>query len=244
MELINMILIIMVTLTSMAAILFLLNIKQRRTKKIDLDNIKFYLEEYLKEFNAFKILELDTKLKIDNIENSMYTSTTYITAIFAIIIIYVFRLIGSKSVKSIENLIIIMGIAIIFIAFAFIVLFLTKKAITKKMILKNNILEVNDNKEIKTYQLDRCNIKFDLKTIHKDTPNTHRYIDIYINNDKLTSKEFNIYDFETYIAFIIFANLLKTQDIEKIKNLNNNDIEKFQQNYTYTTEDSSVTKEI
>lgn len=46
MELINMILIIMVTLTSMAAILFLLNIKQRRIRNIDLNNIKFYLEEY------------------------------------------------------------------------------------------------------------------------------------------------------------------------------------------------------
>ena len=69
------------------------------------------------------------------------------------------------------------------------------------------------------------------------------YKEKYFNNDKFSSKGYNIYDFEFYIAFILFVNLLKINDIEKIKNLTNNDIEKLQQNYIYNAENLSSVRE-
>ncbi len=240
MELTNMLLMILVAIVFVITILFVLNIRERINRKIDINNIKFYLEEYLKEFNTSEILELYTKVKINN-----NTPTTiknpflrFLIAILITVPICVLRLIVPNFVKSLNDIILIAGIGIIFIVFALIIFFLTKSATTKKIILRNNIIELNDNNnETKIYQLATCNIKYNLQTI--GTFKQHRYINIYFNNDKFTSKEYNIYDFELYIAFIIFINLLKTDDIEKIKSLTNNDIEKLKQNYIYNEENLS-----
>lgn len=241
MELINIVLIIIVLLCTIAPVLFILNLRKRITRKIDINNIKFYLEEYLKEFNICQSLELNTKLKIED-NNTPPIKHPLLLVIFICIPFCVLRCYKPKFEsfeKSLENIIIIAGIGFLFcIVTALIIFFLTKRATTKQIILRNNIIEVNNINKTKTYQLSICNIKYDLQTIY-NSRGPHRYIDIYFNNDKFSSKGYNIYDFEFYIAFILFVNLLKINDIEKIKNLTNNDIEKLQQNYIYNAENLS-----
>ena len=138
MEFIGNVLMIIGGLATIGIFFFALNIlkiKEKNNRKIDINNIKFYLEEYLKEFNTSKILELDIKVKMDNnTQTPMHPFLTILIAIITTVPICVLRLIGPKFVKSLDDIILIAGLGIIFFAFTFIILFLTQRATTKKII--------------------------------------------------------------------------------------------------------------
>ena len=114
----------------------------------------------------------------------------------------------------------------------------SKEVTIQKVILKNNIIELFDknNNKVKDYQVDQVNIKYDI-LIRGGRWET-RYINIYFNDDNYTSIANNNYGIEayieSYIAFVIFINLLKSNKLEKINNLNDEEIKKLQQNYIYS----------
>lgn len=116
----------------------------------------------------------------------------------------------------------------------------SKGTTIQKIMLKNNIIELYDksNDKFKTYLLDQVDIKYDI-LIRGGRMDT-RFINIYFNDDNYTSIANNNYDIEayieSYIAFVIFINLLKTNELEKLNNLNNDELKKIISNFTYSEE--------
>lgn len=207
-------------------LLYICVIKARQFMDVKQDTIKDYIEEYLKEYRNSHLVELNTKIKLDDAPKMSLAFATGIS-ILVIIFIYIFKFILR------ENLLIGCLICIFLVIIIGIIYFLTKGPTIKKISLKNNIVELYDSKdEIKTYQLDEINIKYNIRFGYK----SHKYINIYLNNDIYTSNSYNVYKFEPYIAFVILVNLLKTNDTEGIDNINNDDIKKLQQKFTYSEE--------
>ena len=193
------------------------------------DTIKDYIKEYMKKYVACQFVEIESKIK--KVEQTQEMPNPFIMVAIPFIVILIY------SFKSILHINFFMGylIGVIFVFGSLIVFLLTKKPSIKRILFKNNMIELYySNDEIKTYQLDQTNIKYIL--LGNYGYKRHKYINIYFNDDKYTSNEYNIYNFEPYIAFVIFLNLLKRNELEKINSLNDSDIKILQNNFTYNEE--------
>lgn len=228
MGIMNVLLIIITVLGAFLPIVLLGHKRKKILSKPKQDTIKDYLKIYKEKIEKYQLVEIDSQIKVDE-PQTMSQSMAIVVTIFTIIFIYVFKFIIR------ENFFIGFFIVVFYVFGGLIIFLLTKKPKIKKILLKNNVIELYDsNDEIKTYQLDLTNVKYNIKIYRESSARrSHKYINIYFNNDKYTTKEFTVYDYESYIAFIIFVNLLKRNELEKINNLNNDDIKGLQQNFIY-----------
>ena len=196
------------------------------------ETTKDYIKEYLKKYNTCQLVEINSKIKKVDETQRISQPFAIILIIFIVILIYSFIYIIRK------NFFIGFVICVIFVFGGLIIYLLTKKPTIKKIVLKNNVIELyNGDEEVKIYRLDKTNVRYNIK-IHRENSalQKHKYINIYFNNDKYTSIEYNIYNYEYYIAFVLFIDLLKRNEIEKINDLNDEDIKRLQQNIKYSEE--------
>ena len=229
MRIMNVLLIIITVLGAFLPIVLLGHKRKKILSKPKKETIKDYLKIYKEKIEKHQLVEIDSQIKVDE-PQTMSQSMAIVITIFTIILIYAFKFIIR------ENFFIGFFIVVFYVFGALIIFLLTKKPTIKKILLKNNVIELYDsNDEIKKYQLDLTNVKYNIKIYRESSARrSHKYINIYFNNDKYTTKEFTIYDYESYIAFVILVSLLKRNELEKINNLNDNEIEKLQQNFTYS----------
>ena len=223
-EITNTLLIMSLTLmVCLIIMLIFLIIFIKRRKLLKQNTIKEYLKEYFEKYFNSQLVELDTKI--------LSAETEKVSKIFLlvsiIILCLVTELITSFIVdfEPIEPLILICGILVI-------CAISMKVPGVKKIKLKNNVIELyNSNNEIKSYQLEKTNIKYNMRT-HR----LNRYINIFFNDDKYSSYWYGVQNYTPYIAFVIFINLLKRNELEKINNLNDEDIKRLQQDIKYNEE--------
>lgn len=201
----------------------------RKEKSIIKQNtIQDCLKEYYKKYNNQQIIELDTKLK----PNEMYKmSSPFVIVICISIVILEF---ACKFIIPENRFISMLIICVVFILFAILFIFLTKTITIQKIVLRNNIIELYDemDNKIEEYELDKINIKYNILTGRYE----HKSIYIYFNGEYYSSAAYNIYNFEPYIAFVIFVNLLKRNELERLNNLNNDELKKIISNFTYSEE--------
>lgn len=231
MGIINTILLIIVTIfASLLPIMLFIFLEKKEKQSIQKpDIIKDYIKEYMKNYAAYQLVEIDSKIKKVEKTQEMPHPLVIVAIFFIFILIY--------SFKSILRMNFFIGylIGAIFVFGSLIIFLLTKKPTITKIILKNNVIELYDsNNEIETYQLDNIDIKYNILGSYR--PRQNKFINIYFNNDRYSSLEFNVYNFNPYIAFVIFINLLKSNELEKINNLNDDDIKRLQQNFIYSEE--------
>ena len=223
----NILIIIVATFGSLLPIMVFIYLGNKEKQSIPKPNtIKDYIKEYMKNYNTCQFVEIDSKIKKVEPTKENLNPFVMIAIIFIVILMYSFKPILRT------NFFIGYLIGVIFVFGGLIVCLLTQKPSVKKIVLNNNLIELyysNDEKE--TYQLEQTNIKYDL--LGNYGYKRHKYINIYFNADKYTSDEYNIYNFEHYIAFIIFINLLKRNELEKVNSLNDDDIKRLQQNFIY-----------
>lgn len=221
--------IILVIITALFAIFPIIMIINRKEKSIIKQNtIQDCLKEYYKRYNNYQLIDLDTKLK----PNEMYKmSSPFVIVLCIFIVILEF---ACKLIIPENRFISLLIISVVFILFAILFAFLLKGTTIQKMLLRNNRIELydNSNNKSKEYELDKINIKYDILTGRYE----HKSIYIYFNDDYYSSAAYNIYNFEPYIAFVIFINLLKRNELEKINNLNDDEIKSLQQNFIYSEE--------
>lgn len=222
MAIINVLLIIITALCALLPIIIIINRKQKSIIKPN--TIQSCLKEYYRKYNHDQLIELDSKLKPNEMEK-MSSPIAIVLCIFIAILVFVCKFI------ILDLLVLLIIVCVVLILFAILFAFLLKGTTIQKMILKNNVIELYDESDnkVKEYQLDKINVKYDILTGRYE----HKSIYIYFNDDYYSSSAYNIYNFETYIAFVIFANLLKRNELEIINNLNNDDIERLQQKFTY-----------
>lgn len=228
----NIFLMIIILIGCLPLMLVILFEKKDRQDVSKQETTKDYIKEYLKKYNTCQFVEINSKIKKVDETKKMSQPFAIILIIFLVILICSFKYIIRKNF--------FMGfmICVIFVFGGLVIYLLTKKPTIKKIVLKNNVIELyNSDEEVKIYQLDKTNVRYNIK-IHRENSNLkrHKYINIYFNNDKYTSIEYNIYNYEYYIAFILFIDLLKRNDIGKINNLNDEDIKRSQQNIQYSEE--------
>jgi len=223
----NILIIIVATFGSLLPIMVFINLENKEKQSIPKQNtIKDYIKEYMKNYSTCHFVEINSKIK-----KAEQTQNPFILVaiIFIVILIYAF-----KSI-ILANFFIGYLIGVIFVFGSLIVCLLTQKPSVKKIVLNKTLIELYySNNEIKTYQLDQTNIKYNL--LGNYGYKSHKYINIYFNDDKYTSNEYNLYNFEHYIAFVIFINLLKRNELEKINTINDDEIKSLQQNFIYHEE--------
>ena len=226
----NILLIIVATFGSLLPIMLFIFLDKKEKQSIPKqDTIKDYIKEYMKNYVDCQFVEIDSKILKNEQTQEIPNPFIMVAILFIVILIYSF-----KSILRI-NFFIGYLIGVIFVFGSLIVFLLTKKTSIKKISFKNNMINLYySNDEIITYQLDQTNIKYNL--LGNYGYKRHKYINIYFNDDTYTSNEYNIYNFEPYIAFVIFLNLLKRNELEKINSLNDSDIKILQNNFTYNEE--------
>lgn len=231
MGIINIILVIITALGAFLPIVLLGHKRKKILSKPKQETIKDYLRIYKEKIEKYQLAEINSQIKVDE-EQTMSQSMAIVVTIFTIILIYAFKFIIR------DNFFIGFFIVIFYVFGSLIIFLLTKKPTIEKILLKNNVIELYDsNDEIKTYQLNLTNVRYNIKIYRESSARrSHKYINIYFNNDKYTSKEFTIYDYESYIAFVILVNLLKRNELEKANNLSDDDIKRLQQNFIYSKE--------
>ena len=200
----------------------------RKEQNIKQVTIKEYIEEYLEKYKNSQLIEFDSKLKPDEAHQVMRIYLIVFSIIFPILMCC-FKFI---IVKSLFIGFFILGLCVLCCIMC---PFLIRGTTTiEKIRLKSNVIELyNRHDEGKSYRLDEINLRYEIHDFRVRYGIT-KYINIYFNNDKYTSFEYKIHNFEPYIAFVILVNLLKANDIEKINNLNDEDIEKLQQKFIYS----------
>ena len=214
--------IILIIITALFAIFPIIMIRNRNKKFIIKQNmIQDCLKEYYKRYNNNQLIELDTKLQ---------PSELYKMSFSFVIILGIFAFVCKLIIPEISLLIISVVTILFVIPFAF----LSEGTTIHKMSLRNNTIELYNKSDNKTkeYKLDKINIKYDILTGRYE----HKSIYMYFNDDYYSTSAYNIYNFEPYIAFVIFLNLLKRNELEKINSLNDNDIKILQNNFTYNEE--------
>lgn len=233
MEIIGNIFLIILTLIGLLPLMLFIFLEKKDRQSISKkETTKDYIKEYLKKYNTCKLVEINSKIKKVDETQKMPQPFVIILIIFLSILMYSFK----YFIR--ENFFIGFVICVIFVFGGLVIFLLTKKPTIKNIVLKNNVIELCDsNDEIKTYELDRVEVKYNIHSWHSSLGlRSHKYINIYFNEDKYTSNEFNIYNFEHYIAFVIFINFLKRNELEKINNLNDEDIKRLQQGIKYNEE--------
>ena len=207
---INILVIIAITLFSTLMIMLLIMVRKKQPI-LEEYTIKGCLEEYIKKYKNYHLLELTSEIKQD------------VTQKNPLILIIGIMIVSFKFVKQ-ENLLI--SYLLFLLCVIIIALFITRGPTIKKIILKNNVIELfRSNNEVQTYQLDNINIKYNMQR------GRYQRFYIYFNNVRYYTTN---YDYESFIAFAILVNLLKTNELEKINNLNDDDIKRLQQNFTYS----------
>ena len=191
--------------------------------------IKDYIEDYLKQYNNYQSIELDSKIK--KVDHTLKISKTFwiVLVIFTIIFIYLVKFIIRM------NFMIGFVITVVFVFTSFMVSLSKQKLTIKKIVLNNNMIKLyTSHGNIETYQLEEIDIKYNIISVKNRYGRIIKWINIFFNNDKYTSMGYSIYNFETYIAFIILVNNLKRNDIQNIENLKDEEIEKLQQKFIYS----------
>ena len=218
--------VLLIMITALCAFLPIIIIINRREKSIIKQNtIQDCLKEYYKKYNNNQLIELDSKLKHNEMKK-MSSPIAIVLSIFIVVLVF-----ACKFIIFENRFISLLIICVVFVLLAILFFFLLKGTTIKKIILKNNVIELYDESDNKVteYQLDRINIKYDILTGRYE----HKSIYMYFNDDYYSSSAYNIYNFETYIAFVILVNLLKRNELKKINNLNNDEIERLQQKFKY-----------
>lgn len=117
---------------------------------------------------------MDSQIKVDE-EQTMSQSMAIVVTIFTIILIYAFKFIIR------DNFFIGFFIVIFYVFGSLIIFLLTKKPTIIKILLKNNVIELYDsNDEIKTYQLDLTNVRYNIKIYHESSAVEATNISTYI----------------------------------------------------------------
>lgn len=226
----NILLIIVATFGSLSPIMLFIYLEKKEKQSIPKQNtINDYIKEYMNNYLVCQFVEIDSKIKKSKQTQETLDPFMVGAIFFIVILMYSFRSILHT------NFFIGYLIGVIFVFGSFIVLLLTKKPSIKKISFKNNMISLYySNDEIQTYQLNQTDIKYNL--LGNYGYKSHKYINLFFNDDKYTSNEYNVYNFESYIAFVIFLNLLKRNELEKINILNDNDIKILQNDFTYHEE--------
>jgi len=211
-------------------IFLIIFIKNRKLLKQN--TIKEYLKEYLEKYFNSQLVELDIKIlsaETQKISLRLFGGAMFTLCLVSGLMSYLIEYFGFTRIEYIPFGILICGILVIGAIFM-------KIPGVKKIKLKNNVIELhNSNNELKSYQLEKINIKYNMRTRRRS-----RYINIYFSDDKYSSYWYGLQNYTPYIAFIIFVNLLKANEIEKIDNLNDEDIKRLQQNLIYIDEQDIV----
>lgn len=201
---ITILLVITLLAISFPIILLIYFMIEDRKSKQKRCTIKDYLEAYMRQYNDYQSIELDSKIK--KVDQTLKMSKTFwmVFCIFTIIFIY--------SVKFIIRMNFVIGsvITVVFVFTALIVSLSKQKAAIKKIVLNNNMIKLyTSNAEIETYQLEEIDIKYNVISVKDRYGRIIKWINIFFNNNKYTSMGYSIYNFESYIAFIILVDCLK-----------------------------------
>ena len=226
----NILLIIVATLGSLLPIMLFIFLKKKEKQSIPkTDTIRDYIKDFMKNYTSCQSVQIDSKIK--KVEQIQGGSNPFVMIVIFFIVVLIY------SFKSIIRANFFIGylIGVLFVFGSLIIFLLTKKPTITKIILKNNMIELyNSNNEVETYQIDNIDIKYNV--IGSYRPRQNKFINIYFNNNRYSSSEFNVYNFNPYIAFVIFINLLKRNELEKINNLKDDEIKNLQQNFMYSEE--------
>ena len=200
----------------------------KRRKLLKRNTIKEYLKEYLEKYSNNQFVELD--IKILPAETQKVASKLGVVSVIALGL-------GIRPITSfiryfapdiIKDIFIELWI-FTFGTFAILGIIPMKFPGVKKIRLKNNVIELhNSNNEIKSYQLEKINIKYNMETRRNSV-----CINIFFNDVEYASRLYGLQNYTPYIAFVIFLNLLKRNELEKINNLNDEDIRRLQQDIKY-----------
>ena len=182
------------------------------------EQIRKYLNEYLIKYNNNESVELTATSK-------KFPLLISIALCIVLLILFMFEVLTYKTVLT---------LALAVIGAYFLLLIKKKYILIDKINLQNDKLTFYyGNKKHKTYNLNEIDIKYKIIRESSQEGISH-YCYIYVNSEELTKFEIYMDDkFDPLVSFIVFTNIVKEQEINKIDNLSDEDIELLQEKSIY-----------